>query len=86
VKQHDIITGGSSETKPPSRKVLNDVSSEHIESCTDDTTCPVYVTANETPKIDPEAILTRNSNPQNPERVKRIIQEVTIGPDITDGQ
>ena len=38
------------------------------------------------PKTEPESALTRESDPYKPERVKRIVQEVTIGPDITDDQ
>ena len=38
------------------------------------------------PKTEPESALTRESDPYKPERVKRIMQEVTIGPDITDDQ
>ncbi|KDR76580.1 hypothetical protein GALMADRAFT_43209, partial [Galerina marginata CBS 339.88] len=33
-----------------------------------------------------ESILTRKTQPQKPERVARILQEVTIGPDITEEQ
>jgi hypothetical protein len=44
-------------------------------------TCPVYVT-NEAEST----ILTRDSNPFKAERVARILQEVTIGPDVTGPQ
>lgn len=83
VKQHDIVIGGSSETKPPPREVLTNNLHNHVETHTNTTVHPVYVTSNGTPKTEPESILTRDSSPNNPERVKRIIQEVTIGPDIT---
>ena len=44
---------------------------------------PVHVTT--TPKeVDP--VFTREHNPHKPERVARILQEVTIGPDVTPNQ
>lgn len=36
--------------------------------------------------MDPEPVLTREHNPYKKERVMRIIQEVTVGPDIMDEQ
>ena len=88
VKQCDVVTGGSSEMKPPLREVLNGTPCDSKEINTDKTTCPVYVTADDskTTKSNPESILTRESNPREPERVRRIKQEVTIGPDVTDDQ
>ena len=86
VKQHDIIEGGSSEMKPPRREVLNTLSNDPVKICTDKTTCSVYVTSNEAPRFDPDAVLTRESDPHKPERVKKIIQEITIGPDVTQEQ
>ena len=69
--------------KPPLREVSNNNFNEPIEARTDATTYPVYITTNEAPKMDPEPILTQESNPYKPERVKKILQEVTIGPDTT---
>jgi hypothetical protein len=90
VKQYDNVAGGSSEMKPPSREVLNNTPRNPIETLTDKTTYPVFVTTNETPS-GPSAstivsILTRETDPQNPDRVKRILEEVTIGPDVTQDQ
>ena len=87
VKQHDAIIGGSSEMKPPSREVLKDTTHE-TKKHTNNTTYPVYVTTEEKPKPGGgiEAILTRETDPRNPERVKRILEEVTIGPDVTQEQ
>jgi hypothetical protein len=85
VKQWNITTGGSSETKPPSREVLNDTPPNHPNNGTDTTPYPVFVTNNE-PKADPESVLTRESEPRKSERVKKILQEVTIGSDITEDQ
>jgi hypothetical protein len=86
VKQREVIIGGSSEMKPPSREVPNNTHCNTTEAHTDDQTHPVYVTTNETSKADPESVLTRDKNPQNPECVNRIVKEVTIGPDITQEQ
>jgi hypothetical protein len=86
VKQREVIIGGSSEMKPPSREVPNNTHRNTTEAHTDDQTHPVYITTKETSKADPESVLTRNKDPQNPERVNRIVKEVTIGPDITQEQ
>ena len=85
VKQRDVISGGSSETNPPPRKVPDSVSSEPPENFTDKAIYPVAVTSSEThnPTINPESVLTRESDPHKVERVARIIKEVTIGPDVT---
>ena len=83
VKQCDVIAGGSSEMKPPSREVLNNTLYEMKDTLTDTATCPVYVTSNDAPRVNPIPILTWKDNPHNPERVRKIIQEVTIGPDIS---
>lgn len=72
--------------KPPLREVLNNTSCESADVRTDKTTHPVHVISDGTPKLDLESILTRVSNPHKPERVQRIKQEVTIGPDLTDTQ
>ena len=85
VKQHDTLKGGPSEMKPPSREVLNITPDDSTNNQTDKTTL-VCVLSGETAGGDPESILTRESNPHKPGRVKRIIQEVTIGPDVTDNQ
>jgi hypothetical protein len=86
VKQHEAIIGGSSEIKPPLREVPNNTHRNTAKAHTDDQTHPVYVTTNETSKADPESVLTRDKDPQNPERVDRIMKEVTIGPDIMQEQ
>ena len=86
VKQRDAVAGGSSEVKPPLREVPHSTPSVHTENSTDNTTYPVYVTSDETPNTGSESILTRETDPWNQERVKRIVQEVMIGPDITPDQ
>ena len=53
------------------------------EMQTDLETQPVDVTTADT--ADHE-VLTRNTDPFKPERVARILQEITIGPDVTDQQ
>jgi hypothetical protein len=78
VKQHEAIIGGSSEMKPPLREVPNNTHHNTTEAHT--------VTTNETSKADPESVLTRDKDPQNSERVNRIVKEVTIGPDIMQEQ
>ena len=84
VKQCDVVTGGSSEMNPPPREVLNNTLHDHIEPHADTITYPVYVTSNlNGVQVDPESILTRQNDPHNPERIKRILQEVTIGRDTT---
>src|SRR5271168_4255158 len=47
--------------------------------------CMLHPTS-KTPKIDPDSILTRENDPYKPERVQKIKQEVTIGPDVTNEQ
>ena len=86
VKQRDAVAGGSSEMKPPSREVPNNNPLDTTKVHANITTYPVYVTSNIAPKEDTESILTRESNPFKAERVKKILQEVTIGPDITQNQ
>ena len=88
VKQHDIVAGGSSKMKPPSREVLNSSPYDSEETHSNETTRPVYVTSDSSkaPKIDPDSILTRENDPYKPERVQKIKQEVTIGPDVTNEQ
>jgi hypothetical protein len=81
-KQCDVVAGGSSETNPPSREVLHSIPCGSTETYTDKATSPVNVLAVE----DPKSILTRESEPHKPERVKRIVQEVTIGWDITEDE
>ena len=81
VKQHDRTTGGSSIMNPPPREVPNDSIRDLSETNTNTTALPVNITT-----TTQEAILTREHDPYKPERVKRILQEVTIGPDITEAQ
>jgi intracellular sulfur oxidation DsrE/DsrF family protein len=83
VKQCNVATGGSLATNPPLREVLNDTAHEPPEAHTDITVFPVSVA---TPQKEPNPILTREHNPHKPERVARILQEVTIGPDVTQEQ
>jgi hypothetical protein len=86
VKQCDAEVGGSSNMKPPQREVLNISPSDHTETETDETIHPVYVTSEKLPNPDPDSVLTRETNPHKPERVNKIVQEVTIGPDVTEDQ
>ena len=86
VKQCEMIAGGSSEMKPPSREVPHNKPYEPTETHTDETNLSVNILSAEKPEIEPSAILTRKEEPYKPERVEKIIQEVTIGPDITDDQ
>ena len=85
VKQCDNAAGGSSEMKPPWREVSNNILHDSVELRADKT-CPVYVTSEEVPKVEPDSVFTRKNNPRKPERVRRIIQEITIGPDVTQDQ
>ena len=57
MKQRDTSAGGSSGMKPPPREVLNNTPYATTKTCTDKT-CPVYVTYDNTPKTEPESILT----------------------------
>ena len=86
VKQWEVITGGSSETKPSLREVHNNTHCNVTETCTDDETHPVYVMTDGNPKTNPETVLMREKDPQNPECINKILQEVMIGPDITQEQ
>ena len=72
--------------KPPLREVPNNTHCNTAEAHTDDQMHPVYVTTNETSKADPESVLTRDKDLQNPEHINRIVKEVTIGPDIMQEQ
>ena len=72
--------------KPPSREVPNHTHCNTAEAHTDNQTHPVYITTNETSKADPESVLTRDKDLQNPEHINRIMKEVTIGPDIMQEQ
>ena len=83
VKQHDKTVGGSSTMNPPPREVPNNTSHEPPETITDTMVFPVNVTA--TPN-ETDPILTREHDLFKPERVARILQEVTIGPDVTPDQ
>ena len=83
VKQCDVVIGGSSTMNPPPREVPNDTIHEPPEIHTNDTIFPVNVT---TTKKEQDPVLTREHDPYKPERVARILQEVTIGPDVTEDQ
>jgi hypothetical protein len=86
VKQCNSIVGGSSEINPPWREVpyttFNNVEKTH----TDKIVFPVMATTEENLSPDPESILIRESDPYKAERVAKIVQEVTIGQDVTDEQ
>jgi hypothetical protein len=86
VKQCDSIAGGSSEMNPPWRKVPYTTPDNLEETHTDKIVFPVMVTAAEDPSPDPESILTRESDPYKVEHVTKVVQEVTIGQDVTDEQ
>jgi hypothetical protein len=68
------------------REVPNNTHRNTTEAHTDDQTHPVYITTNETSKVDPESVLTRDKDPQNSKHVNRIMKEVMIGPDIIQEQ
>ena len=85
VKQCESNTGGSSEMKPPPREVSHRVHEDNMNTCTDTPTFPVLTTP-EVPNKSPDPFLTRETNPHKPERVAKILQEVTIGPDVTLNQ
>ena len=86
VKQCDMMTGGSSEVNPPPREVLYGIRCKATESHTDTAFFPVGVTPLENPNIEQGLVLTRENNPHKEEHAKKIIQEVTIGPDVTQDQ
>ena len=88
VKQWDINTGGSLETNPPSREVPHNINNNRTKTQTDRITAPANIMPIGVfhPSTDPESILTRETNPCKKEQVMRIIQEVTIGSDISDDQ
>jgi hypothetical protein len=83
VKQRSVAIGGSSEQNPPLREVLHDACCIPTEIPADTVIPAVNVITTEDPTLETESILTRESNPRKPERVRRILQEVTIGPDVT---
>ena len=83
VKQCDVVTGGSSTMNPPPREVPNDTIHEPSKVHTNATIFPVNVT---TTQKEQDPVLTREQDPYKPERVARILQEVTIGPDVTEEQ
>ena len=84
VKQCDSVAGGSSEMNAPSREVPYNTPCNVKETHTDRAVFPVMIAATENPKPDP--VLTRDHDPRKMERVARIIQEVTIGEDVTPEQ
>jgi hypothetical protein len=86
VRQCDLFIGGSSEMKPPPREVSHNTSENNASTHTDDTAPSVLVTPIEVPNMDMESLLSRKSNPFKLEHVARIIQEMTISPDITADQ
>jgi hypothetical protein len=90
VKQYDTITGGSSELNPPWREVPCNFTCDTTETHTNTNVSPVNVITNGDPDVNLnlnlESILTRESDPRKAERVRRIIQEVTIGLDVTQEQ
>ena len=73
---------------PPLREVLLNNFNDSTKAHTDKATLPVNVLSINNSEINPdlESVLTRESDPHKPEHVKRIIQEVVIGPDTTDDQ
>ena len=85
VKQHETTTGGSSETNPPLREVQYNAPNVTAEICTDNLAIPAVVMPIDITQVDgdPDSVLTRNNDPYKKERTMRIVQEVTIGPDIT---
>lgn len=86
MKQRSNAIGGSSEQNPPPREVPHDVCHDLTETLTDTVIPAVNILSTEDPKPKPESIFTRESNPHKAERVRKILQEVTIGPDITPEQ
>ena len=71
--------------KPPLREVQHN----NLNNCTEilaNNTTPVYVTSTEPLNTESEFLFTQEGDPHKPEHVKKIIQEVMIGPDITDEQ
>lgn len=86
VKQRDAVAGGSSKTNPPPREVPQNPLEEATVAHTDPIIPPALVAPVEAPHQEPESLLMRDTNPHKPERVARIIQEVTIGPDVTQSQ
>ena len=68
---------------PPWREVPYTTPNDVEETHTNKIVFPVMVTAAEDPSPDPESILTRESDPYKAERVAKIVQEVTIGQDVT---
>ena len=85
VKQYDTVVGGSSDMKPPSREVSYS-SDDMAKIYINEISAPVCVISKETDKTDPESLLTWESDPFKSERVEKIIQEVMIGPDVTEAQ
>ena len=86
MKQCNNTKGGSSKPNPPPREVPHDTSSEPTETQTDTATSTVNILSTENTTPNPESILTQVNNPHKVERVRRIIQEVTIGPDVMPEQ
>ena len=79
--------GGPSTLEAPAREVPQSVKPKQADSPgTESTNIPQPVCLTTEKERDPDSILTRETDPWKPERVTRIRREVTIGPDITEGQ
>ena len=79
--------GGPSTLEAPAREVPQSFEPKQADSPeTESTDLPQPVCLTTEKERDPDSILTRETDPWKPERVMRIRREVTIGPDITEGQ
>ena len=67
VKQCDVITGGSSEMRPPLRKVLQTIHCDSRKTCTDEMVYPVHIAPTKASKTTSESLLTCHSNLHKPE-------------------
>ena len=86
-KQTAISMGGPDMPEPPAREVPQLFETERTNASKTESTDlpqPVYLTAEK--GADPNSVLTRETDPWKPEHVARILQEVTVGPDITKEQ
>ena len=71
--------------KHPPREVPHNTLNDHTKADTDEP-IPVLITSTEVPNGKPEGLFTRKDSPHKAERVTRIMQEITIGPDVTPDQ
>ena len=71
---------------PPSREVLETPAEIPDNHVTDHDAAPVYANQPVEGARDEDSILTRSTQPFKPERVARIVKEVTIGEDLSDQQ